>query len=424
MHLYLGNHRQSLLYEGLNLLCTYCGRFGHPTTSCPEVVHAPNEQNNKIQHLETNITHDAIPVKENEWKTVTFTKKSIYPPKHPNFNKGKAATMVAPPAAQPFAETNLHRHEPKSVSEGKYTNQQPVFSSPSSNNGGTSAASEHIAPNLHISAHVHGPPTPILVGNGTTWICSSTHSATEQPRGGVSSPKSNTFSRNSDRRNEAGNGSFQSKSMVHDPDSSSNGTPGFQFHSPAVALSNDSDEPDLGPNSQSHTLLSASSHGSEVGKYAMVIIPMLLQLPLRLDPTTSTVVHPMTQAPMVQHENPNSYMNFLVWNCRGSHNPEFRRHIRSLLDNHRPTLVILLETHMQDHTSLREDINFENMAQAPANGLIGGLVVLWNAVHINVTEMRISDQEIHCVVQVSPTKPPWILSAIYASCHYQLRDIL
>lgn len=55
---------------------------------------------------------------------------------------------------------------------------------------------------------------------------------------------------------------------------------------------------------------------------------------------------------------------------------------------------------------------------------LGGLVVLWNADLINVTEMRISEQEIHCLIQVSPTKPFWLLSAIYASRHYQLRDML
>ncbi|XP_009805051.1 uncharacterized protein [Nicotiana sylvestris] len=39
------------------------------------------------------------------------------------------------------------------------------------------------------------------------------------------------------------------------------------------------------------------------------------------------------------------------------------------------------------------------MAQSPANGLIGGVVVLGNAVLINVTEMRVGEQEIHCLVQ-------------------------
>lgn len=48
----------------------------------------------------------------------------------------------------------------------------------------------------------------------------------------------------------------------------------------------------------------------EIGKYAMVIIPTLLQLPMSLDPTTSSVVHPMTQTLLGQINNPNSYMNF------------------------------------------------------------------------------------------------------------------
>ncbi|XP_075112822.1 uncharacterized protein LOC142182352 isoform X2 [Nicotiana tabacum] len=39
-----------------------------------------------------------------------------------------------------------------------------------------------------------------------------------------------------------------------------------------------------------------------------------------------------------------------------------------------------------------------------ANGLVGGLLVFWNEATINVTEMRLSQQEIHCVVQVPP--PP------------------
>lgn len=62
-------------------------------------------------------------------------------------------------------------------------------------------------------------------------------------------------------------------------------------------------------------------------------------------------------------------------------------------------LAILLETHMQDHTRLRDDFNFTNMSQVPANGLIGGLLVLWNEASINVTERRLSEQEIHYVVQ-------------------------
>ncbi|XP_009770934.1 uncharacterized protein [Nicotiana sylvestris] len=133
----------------------------------------------------------------------------------------------------------------------------------------------------------------------------------------------------------------------------------------------------------------------------MVLIPTLHQTTQSVSLEQMTpLVTPMTPVSLEQINNPNSYMNFLVWNCRGSHNPEFRHHFRSLLDNHRPVLAILLETHMHNHTRLSDDYNFTNMSQVSANGLMGGLVVLWNEEGIKVIEMRISDQEIHCMVQI------------------------
>lgn len=117
-------------------------------------------------------------------------------------------------------------------------------------------------------------------------------------------------------------------------------------------------------------------------------------------------------------------MNLLIWNCRDSHNAEFRRHFSFLLDNHRPVLAVFLETHMQDHSILRDDFQFTNMFQVAANGLIGGLVVLCNNNLINVEELRMSEQEVHCLVQVWPNSSKSLFSAIYASNSFQYRNIL
>lgn len=38
-------------------------------------------------------------------------------------------------------------------------------------------------------------------------------------------------------------------------------------------------------------------------------------------------------------------MNFIIWNCRGSRRPDFRRNFRELLYFHKPALVVLLETY-------------------------------------------------------------------------------
>lgn len=61
---------------------------------------------------------------------------------------------------------------------------------------------------------------------------------------------------------------------------------------------------------------------------------------------------------------------------------------------------------MQDHTVLRNDFHFTNMLLEPANGLIGGLVVLWHDTLINVEELRMSEQEIHCLVQAPLHEAP------------------
>nr|XP_016467815.1 PREDICTED: uncharacterized protein LOC107790404 [Nicotiana tabacum] len=67
-HLYIGNHRQSLLYEGLNLLCTNCGRFGHPANNCPESISVPKDQNEENKQLQSTTSTNNISLKNNEWK--------------------------------------------------------------------------------------------------------------------------------------------------------------------------------------------------------------------------------------------------------------------------------------------------------------------------------------------------------------------
>ncbi|XP_019251424.1 PREDICTED: uncharacterized protein LOC109230374 [Nicotiana attenuata] len=37
-HVFIRNHRQQILYKGLNMLCVRLGRIGHPTTYCPSKI--------------------------------------------------------------------------------------------------------------------------------------------------------------------------------------------------------------------------------------------------------------------------------------------------------------------------------------------------------------------------------------------------
>lgn len=96
-----------------------------------------------------------------------------------------------------------------------------------------------------------------------------------------------------------------------------------------------------------------------------------------------------TQDQTMQTSN-NMNMNFIVWNCTGAPSPDFRRNFRSLLDYHRPTLVALLENHLADHQDLRADFQFSDMAQVPAVGHSGGLVLLWHREALTVDILAIT----------------------------------
>lgn len=68
---------------------------------------------------------------------------------------------------------------------------------------------------------------------------------------------------------------------------------------------------------------------------------------------------------------------FFIWNIMGANNDNFRRNFRELINTYNPCMAALLETRMESHTALRDDFNFSDMIEGPAQGRSGGLVILW-----------------------------------------------
>ena len=76
------------------------------------------------------------------------------------------------------------------------------------------------------------------------------------------------------------------------------------------------------------------------------------------------------------------FMLAMTWNVRGLGSREKRRFVRSLVYKHQPTVFILQETKLSSIdrgiiSSLGGTILSRGMC-VDANGLIGGLVTLWN----------------------------------------------
>ncbi|KAH0681790.1 hypothetical protein KY289_019542 [Solanum tuberosum] len=83
-------------------------------------------------------------------------------------------------------------------------------------------------------------------------------------------------------------------------------------------------------------------------------------------------------------------MNIIVCNCRGCNVDEFRRNFRDLVDWHKPPLVTLVETKMQDHQAFLNNFPFNNMIQVPAIANSRGMVMLWNDELLELDDIAIT----------------------------------
>ncbi|PHT67436.1 hypothetical protein T459_26923 [Capsicum annuum] len=74
------------------------------------------------------------------------------------------------------------------------------------------------------------------------------------------------------------------------------------------------------------------------------------------------------------------------------------------VDWHKPPVVALLETKMQDHLPLLNDYPFNRIIEVPAVGNAGGLAVLWDDSLLELDDIATTDQEIHTLVKCNRAK--------------------
>ncbi|KAH0765497.1 hypothetical protein KY285_001368 [Solanum tuberosum] len=142
-----------------------------------------------------------------------------------------------------------------------------------------------------------------------------------------------------------------------------------------------------------------------VGNFVVILNPYLATLnPLRME-------REMTENGTNQT---NRAINIIIWNCRGCNGDDFRRNFRSLIDWHKPPLVALVETKMQDHQPLLDNFPYTNMIQVPSIGSSGGLAILWDNTVFELEEISTSGQEIHAMVKRNKTGRPYVTLPVYS----------
>ena len=119
-------------------------------------------------------------------------------------------------------------------------------------------------------------------------------------------------------------------------------------------------------------------------------------------------------------------MNILIWNCRGSLNPNFRSIMNGMVNSYSPTIMIISETKTSGKRAkgIADRLPLGVAIFANTIGLAGGLWLLWDSTQVDIVEVSSTEQEIHVVVILSYSNNPWLLFAIYASPRYVERHLL
>lgn len=110
---------------------------------------------------------------------------------------------------------------------------------------------------------------------------------------------------------------------------------------------------------------------------------------------------------------PSVDMNMLIWNCRGALKPNFFSLVSDLIHKHHPAILVIMETKVSGDRarSIVDRLPMDGAILVNNIGLTGGLWVLWDSTHVNISELATTEQEVHALVNFnSPTSQgPWLL---------------
>ena len=74
-------------------------------------------------------------------------------------------------------------------------------------------------------------------------------------------------------------------------------------------------------------------------------------------------------------------MNVIIWNCRGALKPNFQNHVRELVCNHNPAILVVMETHVgrERAREITDRLPFENVIHTDTIGFAGvcGCFGIW-----------------------------------------------
>ena len=132
---------------------------------------------------------------------------------------------------------------------------------------------------------------------------------------------------------------------------------------------------------------------------------------------------PLDECPTPNHH---FIMNIIIWNNKGVLKPNFQTYIRKLVQNHDPTILMVMETKLEGDKAkeITNRLPFDGAIHTDTTSYTGGHWLLWNSVKVEVELLAKTEQEIHMEVKVLSSNLVWFFSAIYASRRSEERCIM
>lgn len=94
-------------------------------------------------------------------------------------------------------------------------------------------------------------------------------------------------------------------------------------------------------------------------------------------------------------------MSILSWNCRGGAHPDFMSNIEDMVTQKKPILIFILETRLPASRveDLKTALRYDSAHGVDANGLSGGIWMIWDSLKVSVDILPHSNQAIHALIQ-------------------------
>lgn len=79
-------------------------------------------------------------------------------------------------------------------------------------------------------------------------------------------------------------------------------------------------------------------------------------------------------------------MNIIIWNCRGALKSNFQSHVRELVQNHDPAILVIMETKVGGDRAreITDRLSFDGAIHTNTIGYTGGLWLLWNSDRVEI----------------------------------------